>query len=528
MRKFSSYGPVDPAEHFAVERAALVESCVTELVGNPDKSGHFFTIWAPRQAGKTWIMRRAIAETRARYGERFAVGSLLMQGSVGDDDSDEVFFRAVPTLFRDAFGIEVTAPEDWDGWMRLFARTGGAFDRPLILLVDEFDSLPSPIIDRLVAMFRAMYLARGGYFLHGLALIGVRAVLGVDSPRGSPFNVQRSLRIPNLTRPEVEELFGQYQVESGQVVEPEVVGQVFDVTRGQPGLVSWFGELLTEKYNPGPGQPITPRDFELVYARARQAEWNNTILNLVKKARGPYREQVVSLFTDPNVPFAMDRDWCSYLYLNGIIDEAPAPDDPSGARLVCRFSSPFVQRRLYAALTDDMFGDRGPILAIEVGDLLDDVFTPAGLAVPPLLGRYRAYLKRLAARGIDPWVGQPRRADLHLTEAVGHFHLYAWLRDAVGRRCVISPEFPTGNGKVDLVLRTKEGHLGLIEVKSFIDMYELGEGHAQAAGYAKKLGLDTVTLAVFVPMEDALVPEAVSRGAEIAGVRVVVVAIGWV
>jgi hypothetical protein len=266
--------------------------------------------------------------------------------------------------------------------------------------------------------------------LHGLALIGVRAVLGVDSP----FNVQRSLHVPNLTRDEVVELFRQYQAESGQTVEPEVVQQVFDVTRGQPGLVSWFGELLTEKYNPGPGNPIMPADFELVYARACQVEWNNTILNLVKKARGPYQSQVVSLFTNPNVPFAMDRDWCSYLYMNGVIDAAPAPDDPLGARLVCRFSSPFVQRRLFAALTDDMFGDRGPILALEVGDLLADVFTPEGLSVPPLLARYRAYLKRLEARGIDPWIGQPRRADLHLTEAVGHFHLYAWLRDAVGRR----------------------------------------------------------------------------------------------
>ena len=36
------------------------------------------------------------------------------------------------------------------------------------------------------------------YLLHGLALVGVRAVLGIDSDRGSPFNVQRSLHVPNL------------------------------------------------------------------------------------------------------------------------------------------------------------------------------------------------------------------------------------------------------------------------------------------------------------------------------------------
>jgi hypothetical protein len=525
MRTFSSYGPVDPTEHFAVERRELVEECVAQLVGNPDKGGHYVTLWAPRQTGKTWLMRRAIEEVRARYGDRFVVGHLTLQGALQQGDDETTLFRLVPELFRVGFSIEPAAPADWAGWRRLFARQGGAFDRPLILLLDEFDSLPQPVIDRLVSVFRTMYLDRGGYVLHGLALIGVRAALGVDSARGSPFNVQRSLRVPNLTRDEVVELFRQYQAESGQDVAPEVVQRVFDVTRGQPGLVSWFGELCTEKYNPGPGTPITAATFEHVYARACDAELNNTVLNLVQKARTPYPNEVVALFTDPNVPFSMDVDWCSYLYMNGILDEAPRPD---GDGLVCRFASPFIQRRLFAALTGDMFGHKGPILAIEVGDTLADVFTPGGLSVPPLLARYRGYLRRLKARGIDPWAEQPRRADLHLTEAVGHFHLYAWLGNAVGRRVVISPEFPTGNGKVDLVLRTRDGHLGLVEVKSFVDMAELAEGRAQAAGYAKKLGLDTVTLAVFVPMEDEAVPESVSRGAEIDGVRVVVVPIGWV
>jgi hypothetical protein len=529
MRHFSSYGPVDPSEHFCVERRELVESCVIQLVGNLDKGGHFFTMWGPRQSGKTWLMGRTIAEVRARYGERFAVGHLQMQGTLDPKDTEEVLFRATPRLFRDGFAFEPDAPRSWDDWMRLFARQGGAFDRPLILLIDELDSLPPAVIDALVSRFRRMYLTREAYVLHGLALVGVRAVLGVESDRGSPFNVQRALQVPNLTRDEVTELFAQYQTESGQTVEAGVVGQVFDVTRGQPGLVSWFGELLTEKYNPGPAEAITPTVFRRVYVRACDAEWNNTILNLIKKARGSYQPEVVALFTDPNVPFSFHKDWCSYLYLNGIIDGALAPDDPTGSSLVCRFSSPFVQLCLYAALTGDMFGDRGPILAIEPGDLLDDVFTPGGLAVPPLIARYRGYLARLKARGIDPWRDQPRRkTDLHLTEAAGHFHLYAWLRDAVGRRCVISPEFPTGNGKVDLVIRTKEQHVGLVEVKSFVDMYDLAKGRAQAAGYARQLGLASVTMAVFVPVPDEEVPPSISGETATEGVSVVVVAIGWV
>ncbi len=58
MRHFSSYGPVDCQEHFCVPRQALVAKGVEQLIGQPEKGGHYFTIWAPRQTGKTWLMRQ--------------------------------------------------------------------------------------------------------------------------------------------------------------------------------------------------------------------------------------------------------------------------------------------------------------------------------------------------------------------------------------------------------------------------------------------------------------------------------------
>jgi hypothetical protein len=530
MRHFSSYGPVDPDIHFAVERVDAVERCTRQLLGeNPDKGGHYFTIWGPRQTGKTWIMRQAMEVIRQRCGDKFALGALSMQGRLGTTDGEDVFFHCVPGLFREGFSIKPPAPTNWDDWLGLFAKDGGLFDKPLILLIDEFDSLPPLVIDRLVSIFRTMYLARDAYVLHGLALVGVRAVLGVESRRGSPFNVQRSLQVPNLTRDEVIEMFRQYQSESAQAVEPEVVESVYESTRGQPGLVSWFGELLTEKYNPGQDKVIGLATWRRVYGRALVAEFNNTVLNLIKKARGEYRPYVLKLFTDPNVPFTLDRDWCNYLFTNGLIDEAiiEDPRQPDAEASVCRFSSPFVQRRLYAALTDDMFGDKGPLPAIPVGDAMEDVFTSQGLCIPRLLDRYRDYLKRLQQEGIDPWIGQPRRQDLHYTEAVGHFHLYAWLQNALARRVSISPEFPTGNGKVDLLLRSNWG-MALIEVKSFTQMWELPTYREQAAAYAKKLGLTAATVVVYAPVKDELVLAQLSSETDVDGIRVTITAFGWV
>ncbi len=532
MRRFTSYGPADPEEHFCVERRELLAQCVEQLVGtNPAKGGRYFTIWGPRQTGKTWIMRRAIEEIRERFGDRFLVGKMSMQGAIIDDhEPPEALFKYLPDMFRDAFHLRIAKPVDWSDVRRLFSSTDGIFEgKPIILLIDEFDSLRPATIDRLVTMFRDIYLARENHVLHGLALIGVRAVLGVDSPRGSPFNVQRSLQIPNLTQDEVVEMFQQYQSESGQVVDPAVVQALFDSTRGQPGLIGWFGELLTEKYNPGKDKPITMSEWHRVYYRAMQVEWNNTLLNLGKKARGPYRADVMRLFTDPNVEFALEEEWCSFLYMNGIIDEVIIPDVEStpGEKAVCRFSCPFVQDRLYRRFSRDMFGDKGPILAIEMGDTLEDVFTAEGIDAPKLLERYRGYLKRLKAKGIDPWVGQPRRADLHFTEAVGHFHLYAWLQNSVGRRCTVSPEFPTGNGKVDLVLQTKD-HTAVIEVKSLREVWELQDYRKQAARYATKLGLTQSTLVVFAPVDDESVLLPYAGEALQDGVRVTTVPFGWV
>ncbi|MBK8256742.1 MAG: hypothetical protein IPK82_29230 [Polyangiaceae bacterium] len=116
-------------------------------------------------------MRRAIEEIRARHGNAFAIGALSMQGLLKADEGDEVFFRSVPNMFKEGFAFKPPAPANWDAFRELFAKEGGLFDRPLILLIDEFDSLPPAVIDSLVQGFRKIYLAREGYTLHSLALI---------------------------------------------------------------------------------------------------------------------------------------------------------------------------------------------------------------------------------------------------------------------------------------------------------------------------------------------------------------------
>ena len=91
MRRFYSYGPVDCEAHFCVPRQALVDHCVALLVDNPEKGGSYFTIWAPRQTGKTWLMRQVKQAIEQRYGDQFTVfsfsfGNLRCAGVVGHRD----------------------------------------------------------------------------------------------------------------------------------------------------------------------------------------------------------------------------------------------------------------------------------------------------------------------------------------------------------------------------------------------------------------------------------------------------------
>lgn len=286
MRHFHSYGPVNSKTHFYVERRYLVDHCRDQMIGDMADGGYYFTIWGPRQSGKTWLMEQVKKEIENRYGGRFVIGTISMQGIVmEDDDPDEVFLKKVPKLMLDGFELNVDAPASWEDWSLLFHKSRGLFNRPVLMFMDEFDSLPAKVIDKLATLFRDMYINQKNYLLQGLCLIGVRAAVGVEGSRGMPFNVRKSLHVPNFTIDEVQEIFQHYQEESHQKIEPEVVMSIFDVTRGHPGLVCWFGELLTENYQPGPDKIIDQKVWNRVYGRACNVEWNNMFLNLIKMTK---------------------------------------------------------------------------------------------------------------------------------------------------------------------------------------------------------------------------------------------------
>ncbi|OQY55590.1 MAG: hypothetical protein B6247_07035 [Candidatus Parabeggiatoa sp. nov. 2] len=175
MRKFSSYGPIDQELHYYVPRQELVNFVYQHLLGdNPDNGGHYISVWAPPQTGKTWIMLQQ--ETQ------FDVVILPLQHLCSVTDVN----RAVQAIAQDLMenlGLENKTINTLADFYMLFKQ--GSLSKPLILILDDFDALPERVIGGLVSVFRTIYLNRLNQsdkssaekddLLHGLALIGIRA-----------------------------------------------------------------------------------------------------------------------------------------------------------------------------------------------------------------------------------------------------------------------------------------------------------------------------------------------------------------
>ncbi len=524
VRRFSSYGPIDTDAHYYAPRKELMEKAYNLLVGETrEKGGHYITVWAPRQCGKTWLMRET--EEKIKKNGHFDLAFFSMEPVKGLTDSRRVLQHFCKELSRKC-GKELPIIDEWETLPSLF--TSNYFDKPVVLILDEFDCLAEVMINKFANFFRSIHIDRinekwkkspeKSFLLHGMALIGVRSVLGIENAKGSPFNVQQSLHIPNLTFDEVKGMFQWYVKETGHEIEGKVIETLFDETRGQPGLTCWLGELLTdgfEEYSADRSRPIGIKDFNFVYNAATSALPNNNILNLISKAKKEKNTRfLLEMFkTGEKLEFAFDEPTINDLYMNGLVDKEA---DVEG-RYYLRFACPLVQKRIFNYFSNAYFREMGRLFDPFAN--LDDTITAESLNIRNMGKRYETYLAEN-----HEWLLKdvPRRKDLRIYEAVFHFNFYAYIKEFLkARGGRVFPEFPTGNGKIDLLI-TYAGRRYGIEVKSYTSEWGYKEALKQAAKYAKQLGLKEIFLAFFVERIDEKSREKYERdySGEGAGISV--------
>ncbi|MDQ1351345.1 MAG: hypothetical protein QG657_1647 [Acidobacteriota bacterium] len=503
MRKFSSYGPISNASNYYAPREELIEKTYSNLIGeNPPEGGHYFTVWAPRQTGKTWLMQQVVQKIKQE--DKYNVAMISLQAAKDIENEKKVLEILIKKISQ-TLQIRFPKISSISDISDLF--TNKYFQKPLILIIDEFDSLEEKFINRFVNIFRDIYIEKTGepdkvssekrLLLHGLALIGVRSVLGIENIKGSPFNIQRSVRVSNLNYDEVAGMFKWYEKESGQTVEEEVIRTLYDEMRGQPGLTCWFGELLTETYNHDPKQPITMQNFKEAYGAATHILPNNNILNLISKVnKPPYNEMVMEFFkTGEKIEFKFNNSDINYLYMNGVIDQEKAVND----EYYLKFSCPFVQKSLFDYFSNEIFRYLGQL--IHPLDAMEDAVDEENLYIPNIIKRYQAYLTK--NQGVFFKDVPRRKDDLRIYEAIYHFNLFRYLYDLLKARGVeVVPQFPTGNGKIDLILKYHQ-KIYALELKSFKDMYTHERGIEQAAEYGRQLGLKEIAFLVFVELSEA-------------------------
>jgi hypothetical protein len=260
-------------------------------------------------------------------------------------------------------------------------------------------------------------------------------------------------------------------------------------------------------------------NFKEAYGAATHILPNNNILNLISKVdKPPYDEMVMEFFkTGDKIEFKFNNKNISYLYMNGVIDKEKVNAD----EYYVIFSCPFVQKCLFDYFSNQIFSHLGQL--IHPLDAMKDAIDEETLHIPNIIKRYQAYLKKNRETFFK---NVPRRkTDLNIYEAIYHFNLYRYLYDLLRTRGVeVIPQFPTGNGKVDLILKYRE-KIYALELKSFKDMYTFERGIDQAAEYGRRMGLKEIVFLVFVELSEEEAKQ-LEQEIEKPGIKVTVLSVG--
>ena len=256
MRFFNTEGPVRPKEHYCVPPLDRVDiDAILTLI----QRKQYFVLHAPRQTGKTstlealarllnscrenhclYINVEAGQAFRENVGEvvRIILGQIVSRARIMLGDN------SLHDLRREI--LEDEAPGN--ALYELLSRWSARARRPVVLLIDEIDSLVGDSLISVLRQLRSGYNLRPTHFPQSVVLCGVRDVRDYRIystsqrafvPGGSAFNIKaKSLRLDDFDVDEVRSLLVQHEGETGQGFEASAVNRVWELTRGQPWLVN--------------------------------------------------------------------------------------------------------------------------------------------------------------------------------------------------------------------------------------------------------------------------------------------------
>jgi len=222
------------------------------------------------------------------------------------------------------------------------AATSTRNPKPLVLLVDEIDSLVGDSLISVLRQIRSGYDRRPFQFPQSVVLCGVRDVRDyrIRSHReksvitgGSAFNIKaESLRLGNFTRGEVRRLYALHTEETGQKFRERALDLVWEYTRGQPWLVNALGYEACFKMEKGRDRSSSVTEELIAEAKENLVLRRETHLDqLADKLREERVRRVVGPMLGGGSMENIAWDDVEYVLDLGLIARSPAGLEVSNA-----------------------------------------------------------------------------------------------------------------------------------------------------------------------------------------------------
>jgi hypothetical protein len=271
MKKFfNTAGPCVPEKHYMI----------APDFGNLKKlidAERYFILHAPRQTGKTSLMLQLV-ENLNHEGKYIALYVNVEAAQPLRNDIEgvnELIISEFETNARIYLDQSLQPQENCfqirsmqNGINEFLSRWSFQLPKPLVVLMDEVDSLIGDGLISVLRQLRAGYTKRPRAFPHALCLIGLRDIrdyrIYSDSKQdyvigGSAFNIkEKSIRLRDFTLAQIVQLYSQHTQATGQAFTDSALQQIYELTQGQPWLVNALGrELCFDEQAVAPEQKIT-------------------------------------------------------------------------------------------------------------------------------------------------------------------------------------------------------------------------------------------------------------------------------
>ncbi|MBD2362706.1 ATP-binding protein [Anabaena minutissima FACHB-250] len=501
-RWFNIAGPCEDDIHYMLSPTIRLPD-LEELI----QQRSYFVLHAPRQTGKTTAML-ALAQQLTDTGRYAAVVVSVEVGSAFNHDPSAAELAILGTwqnTIEDNLPPELQPPawvynapgqrigENLRAWSK-------AINRPIVLFIDEIDSLQDQTLISVLRQLREGYRSRPENFPSSVGLIGLRDVRDYKVASGgsdrlntsSPFNIKvTSITLRNFNAEEVAELYQQHTAETGQIFTPEATATAFDLTQGQPWLVNALAKEVVEKMVKDRSIAIT-KEHILQAKEILIARQDTHLDSLAERLREPRIKAIIEpmlagleLGDIPNddIQFVIDLGLCKM--------------HPQGGLTI---ANPIYREVLPRVLTVT------PMASLPV--IAPTWLTPEGeLNIDALLAAFLKFWRQH---------GEPLLGSTGYHEIAPHIVLMAFLHRVINGGGVLEREYAIGSDRMDLCLRYKDVTLG-IELKVWREKKRdpQNDGIEQLESYLGRLGLDFGWLFVFdrrknaLPMEERLSTEVV-------------------